>query len=376
MAVQAKASHVSRPAKPVRCGPFFIETMATSNLLRLVFIAGVIFGDENGSAGFAVCGGNRQTGVGGRQTSLSPRRAAGADGGDTSFSDKDPKLADRRDSKHQHEVTDEGLKSLSRSERRRLLNRREHERRKDAWLARYGTREALQRTFGDARRDLTPKQTRALYHALLPRSLLALSELGVLDPSDLAPLAYQARIAAKEYARSRCNIQGKVMTALVDQYRSLRSGKGLLIGSSANPSMTWEDVLGKYETEIMEQERAAVENGKLSEEELMMKVFMRIIEKSCSTNQAFDGLFLNEDDDVDEDLLAISTQLEEDIQSILLSPNDAEQVMKRREKVEKQQAKEEKKLAKRRLKDLKRRDKLKRKFEKERLKCLNEESEG
>lgn len=90
------------------------------------------------------------------------------------------------------------LKSLGRRERKRILQRREHERRKNAWLARYGSAAALQQTFGTTGqhnndRTLSPTQTRALYHALLPRSLLALSELGVLDPSDLAPLAYQAR---------------------------------------------------------------------------------------------------------------------------------------------------------------------------------------
>ena len=90
------------------------------------------------------------------------------------------------------------LKSLGRRERKKILIRREHERRKNAWLAKYGSAAALQQTFAnEGQRTLSPSQTRALYHTLLPRSLLALSELGVLDPSDLAPLAYQARISAK-----------------------------------------------------------------------------------------------------------------------------------------------------------------------------------
>ena len=87
---------------------------------------------------------------------------------------------------------DDDLKDLGRRERKRLIARREHERRRDAWLGRYGSADALRRTFGTTQRrdNMSPSQTRALYHALLPRSLLALSEYGVLDPSDLAPVSF------------------------------------------------------------------------------------------------------------------------------------------------------------------------------------------
>lgn len=267
------------------------------------------------------------------------------------------------------------LKGLGRRERKRALARREHERRRDAWLARYGSIEALRQTFGGGGQDLTPSQTRALYHALLPRSLLALSELGVLDPSDLAPLAYRARIAAKEYARSRCTLSGKILTAMVDQYRSVKNGGGLL-GPGSNPSMTWEDVFEKYEAQIVEEERSDASNRKggeqpaIDEEEIMMKIYMRILEKSCATNQAFDAIFLNEDgdDDEEDELRRISLQLEEDIHSILLSPKDAEAVKKRREKIEKRRAKAERKEEKLKAKAEEKEEKLKRKLEKLRLK--------
>jgi len=296
---------------------------------------------------------------------------------------------------------EEGLnnKSNRRERRKRILNQREHERRKRAWLAKYGSCDALQKTFGDERRSgLTPQQTRALYHALLPRSLLALSDMGVLDPTDLAPLAYQARIAAKEYARSRCNVKGKILTFVFDQYRSFKSGKGFLF-NGANPSMTWDDLYDKYETQIMEQEREranAIDDDdddddddeeqdndgntvtELDDDEITMKVFLRIIEKSCSTNEAFDGLFLNQDkadEEGDEDLAAISTQLEKDIQSILLSRRDAVKVKKQLKKNKKKQAKDKKKLKKEKFKAEKKREKLKRKllkrmFEKKRIRNL------
>ena len=79
-------------------------------------------------------------------------------------------------------TNDDDLKDLGRRERKRLIARREHERRRDAWLGRYGSADALRRTFGTTQRrdNMSPSQTRALYHALLPRSLLALSEYGVL----------------------------------------------------------------------------------------------------------------------------------------------------------------------------------------------------
>ncbi|KAL7528756.1 hypothetical protein ACHAXR_002613 [Thalassiosira sp. AJA248-18] len=293
------------------------------------------------------------------------------------------------------------LKSLGRRERKKELIRREHERRKNAWLARYGSAAALRQTFGNNNnnnndRTLSPSQTRALYHALLPRSLLALSELGVLDPSDLAPLAYQARIAAKEYARSRCSLSGRVLTALVDQYRSVKNGNGLILpfslfGSSRskNVSMTWEDVWEKYEAKIMEEERTKAvgvnekaagrdhdENSNnlpnnVNEEDLMMRIYMRILEKSCATNAAFDGLFLKEDKNGDEDddpLAAISSQLEKDIHSILLSPKEADKVMKRRDKIEKRKSKALEKEETQRVKVLEKEDKLKRKLERRRRK--------
>lgn len=168
---------------------------------------------------------------------------------------------------------------------------------------------------------------------------------------------------------------------MVDQYRSVKKGNGLLLGANANPSMTWEDVWGKYEAQIIEQElsKASVENAikqhkdksnnsnmpnGIDEEELMMRIYMRILEKSCATNQAFDSVFLKEDGEDEESLALISSRLEEDIYSILLSPKEADEVMKRRNKVEKRKAKIIEKEEKQRLKAVEKEAKLKRKLEK------------
>ena len=148
---------------------------------------------------------------------------------------------------------------------------------------------------------------------------------------------------------------------------------------------SWE----KYEKQIMEEERHKLEgdNAKeatIDEEELMMQIYMRILEKSCATNEAFDGIFLKDDDDDEgEDVLAaISSQLEEDIQSILLSKKEAAKIEKRKIEMEKERMKVIEKEEKRRTKTMTKEEKerikafkkvqcLKRKLEKRRKK-LNE----
>ena len=96
--------------------------------------------------------------------------------------------------------------SLEKPRRREQTNldnkREEYQLRKKLWLERYGSAEALHQTYGVAPLfgDLSLDQTRRLYKTLLPRSLLGLYKMGVLTPKELAPLAYNARIAAKEYS--------------------------------------------------------------------------------------------------------------------------------------------------------------------------------
>lgn len=140
----------------------------------------------------------------------------------------------------------------------------------------------------------------------------------------------------------------------------------------------------------MEEERHKLEGddakeATIDEEELMMQIYMRILEKSCATNEAFDGIFLKDDDDDDEGedvLAAISSQLEEDIQSILLSKKEAAKIEKRKSEMEKERMKATEKEEKQRTKTMKKEEKerirafkkvqcLKRKLEKRRKK-LNE----
>lgn len=239
-------------------------------------------------------------------------------------------------------------KRLDRREKRNLKKKQEYEYRRKKWEERYGSLKALQATFKSGPRNLSPEQTRRLYHSLLPRSLLGLYEMGLMNPEELAPLAYKARIAAKQYARSRCVWTARFATAIFDQYRNLREKKRF--GAS---SLTWEEIYQKYEAQIVREERLK-ENGKekakglrRNEADFTMRVYLRILERSCETNQAFDRLFLKEPEDTSDYLEGIASQLESDVQSILLGPKENAKVMQRQRQLIKQKrranAKEEKK---------------------------------
>jgi hypothetical protein len=107
--------------------------------------------------------------------------------------------------------TEEKKEESGRRARKAQEKRQEYARRRALWAEKYGSLEALKKRFGSGPPwgDLSPPQTRTLYHTLLPRSLLGLYELEVMKPEELAPLAYEARVAAKQYARSRCILPGR-----------------------------------------------------------------------------------------------------------------------------------------------------------------------
>jgi hypothetical protein len=256
-------------------------------------------------------------------------------------------------------------------------------------MEKYGSLEALENTFGAAPSawgDLTPEQTRRLYHTLLPRSLLALHEMGLMRPEELAPLAYGARVAAKQYARSRCTLPARLVTAAFDFYRNLRD-HGRLGGPS---SMTWEEIFKKYEVQIVREECAEAFNdgGKtarrkcfdsINEEDLTMRIYLRILERSCVTNQAFDNLFLkkaDENDDTTRHFAEIASKLDRDVREILLRPKDSEKAMKKAEKAEKEAEKAEKKRLKAERKEEKKLQKAEEKKRKRRRDDEEEEIEG
>ena len=269
-----------------------------------------------------------------------------------SFSWTQPLLVDNNTNRHRHARSSRCFWATAASSDPSGSNRRarkklhpkqqqDYKRRRTEWLEKYGSLEALESTFGRARGDLTVEQTRRLYHTLLPRSLLGLYEMGLMKPEELAPLAYEARVAAKEYARRRCVWTGRLMTALFDRYRNLRD-RGRW---SKTSSLTWEELWQKYEAQIVQEECADVlnNNGELSarqKDALTMRIYHKILERSCATNQAFDSLFLKEDDsEHSDDLAKIASQLEHDVREILLRPKEHQKVLRRQEKAMEKQRK-------------------------------------
>jgi len=265
-----------------------------------------------------------------------------------------------RFSENGHPSGKENKKKLGRRERKKLLKKQEYERRRQIWEERYGSFEALQSTFQAGPRNLSPEETRRLYHSLLPRSLLGLYEMGLMNPEELAPLAYKARIAAKEYARSRCVWTARLATTVFDQYRNLRDKRSF--GSS---SMTWEEIYQKYEAQIVREERAKVfqqgEKKKIKrDEQFTMRIYIRILERSCETNQAFDSLFLKDKEDTSDYLADISSQLENDVRSVLLGPKENEKALRKQQKIRKIQQRTEQREQRKQLKIEKQKQKTKR----------------
>lgn len=266
------------------------------------------------------------------------------------------KLA-RRQRKHQNRHQDRDEKE---NEVAQLL---EYEQRKAAWAAKYTSVSTLRSAFGTNKNrlwgDFDPVATRKLYHTLLPRALLELRGLRdmMLDNTislssssssrtpendnkdnskntnsdsdnnnndnkadliikqelkELAPLAYQARVAAKKYARERSRLPGRIGSMLYDGYRQWRR-----YGKWDNSGMSWEQVWNKYEdqvlSEVMEEmmmtgveddvmddedeELASAtaslfsKGNDLDDEELTARICLRILERSVATNEMVDRLF-------------------------------------------------------------------------------------
>jgi len=128
---------------------------------------------------------------------------------------------------------------------------------------------------------------------------------------ELAPLAYRARLAAKEYARERCILPARIGSMLYDGYRSWRR-----YGKWNRSGMTWEQIWNKYEDQVLREVEAGatrvdglLEGGGIDgagnaaassssggsmreDEELTARICLRILERSVVTNEAIDRLFL------------------------------------------------------------------------------------
>mmetsp|Transcript_81578 Transcript_81578/g.236524 ORF Transcript_81578/g.236524 Transcript_81578/m.236524 type:complete len:405 (-) Transcript_81578:51-1265(-) len=199
----------------------------------------------------------------------------------------------------------------------------EYQRRKEQWANRYTSLESLRETFGSNKNilwgDLDAASARKLYKTLLPKALLELVQAGV-QPEDLAPLAYQARVAAKLYARERCQLPARWLAALFDGVRTLRK-----YGRFQPVGMSYEQVWEKYESQVLEDLElleASEDSDDVQDKNIIAirQVCLKILESSCRTNSNVDKWVLPPDPSEQKDseeLMQIAQTLENDVQSLL-----------------------------------------------------------
>jgi len=187
---------------------------------------------------------------------------------------------------------DETSRTMERSDNKQKQRQlSSYQRRKDEWVRKYTSVDALREAFGSNRNrlwgDLDPSTTRRLYKSLLPKALLELYELGV-HPEDLAPLAYRARVAAKLYARERSALPARVAANLYDGFRQWRK-----YGSFDTSGMSYQQLWEKYATMILDEMEAEEDGGAFDKrDDLTAKICLKILERSCETNEMVDSMVL------------------------------------------------------------------------------------
>jgi len=189
--------------------------------------------------------------------------------------------------------------------------------RKREWETKYTSVDALRETYGSNQNklwgDLQAGTARRLYKTLLPRALGELNRLTKhLQPEDLAPLAYQARVAVKLYTRERCTVPARLGATLFDGFRQwIRYGKFQTHG------MSYDQLWQKYAEQIIREAEVGVD--------LSPRVCQKILERASYTNECVDQLVLSspasssqKESSKDHLFTSIHSQLEQDIFQTLL----------------------------------------------------------
>eukprot|EP01083_Nonionella_stella_P086546 240499_1 len=171
---------------------------------------------------------------------------------------------------------------------------------------RYSSIHTLKQTFGRNKHflwgDLDGKNTRKLYHLLLPHFYLSLYENHQnhlhsetrdinIPLADLAYFSFQARKVAKRYARERCVLTGRIGSKLYDSIRSLKKW-----GTWSTTGMTYQQAWNKYEKEVLKEIEL---NGKhptsIEPFEVQNMIHLKILNSSCRTNKMMDEKCLKND---------------------------------------------------------------------------------
>jgi len=140
-----------------------------------------------------------------------------------------------------------------------------------------------------------------LYKSLLPTAVCEL----VLDvdvrPEELAPLAFEARKAAKLYARERCHVPARWLAKWYDGYRQWKTyGRFQIEGMSYD--QVWDKYYQRSTSERRSRQRIRARERRdgddnynddnWTEEEIVAQTCMKILESSCRTNPLVDQMTL------------------------------------------------------------------------------------
>jgi len=207
------------------------------------------------------------------------------------------------------------------SAKKKTVGEESYEQTKKEWEAQFCTLESLRELFGENQNklwgDLDAATTRRLYKILLPRALLEMYQVGV-KPEDLAPLAYQARLAAKLYTRERSQVPARVFAQTLDGVRSFKK-----FGKFQTTGMTYTQIWSKYEQIILEE----MGDGEIDDDSVTAQICLKILERSCHTNSHVDNFFIKNGEkshaqrammeEQMQDLSTVIHQLENEVRELL-----------------------------------------------------------
>lgn len=212
--------------------------------------------------------------------------------------------------------------AVSRLTKKKTVAEEKYERTKKEWEAQFCTLESLRELFGENQNklwgDLDASTTRRLYKILLPRALLGMYQVGV-KPEDLAPLAYQARLAAKLYTRERSQVPARVFAQTLDGVRAYKK-----FGKFQTTGMTYPQIWSKYERMIMDEME---DEDDVDDDAVTAQICLKILERSCQSNSLVDNFFLKNGErsgvsnalmnEQKEDLSTAIDQLEREVKDLL-----------------------------------------------------------
>jgi len=231
-----------------------------------------------------------------------------------------------------------------RRQSRIALDDEEYQRRKQEWADRYTTLEGLRATFGSNKNklygDLNAATTRRLYKSLLPTAVCELVLDVEVRPEELAQLAYEARKAAKLYARERCHVPVRLLANWYDGFRALKR-----YGRFQTEGMSYDQVFDKYyRRSALERSLSMSRNrtdgrghawtrsqrirnrdtDEWNEEDIVTQTCMKILESACRTNPLVDRMTLSKNHRISNnerksrgDLEKIAQTLEDDVRKLL-----------------------------------------------------------